>query len=299
MNKVMGNRKAIALFTLPTVILFTVIVFYPIIQTVYRSFYDWNGLTAPILTGLENYKKLFTDDLFYESMKNGIIFAVILVVFQVGLATVFTMILMNPRIRGKRFFRSAFFIPAVLSVTVVCQLWGALYNPEWGLFNKIFELLGLSYRQSWLSSMDFAIVAVAFVNVWQFAGYQFCIIYSSAKAIPEEYMEAARIDGASLLQLDRYILIPLLKDTYKMSFIFAITGGLNAFAHMNILTKGGPGTSTYTLTYMTFRNAFTVGKYGYGCTSAVLLVIQCLAVTILINWLFRNKDGAVFEGGKS
>lgn len=295
----MGNRKAIALFTLPTVILFTVIVFYPIIQTVYRSFYDWNGLTAPILTGLENYKKLFTDDLFYESMKNGIIFAVILVVFQVGLATVFTMILMNPRIRGKRFFRSAFFIPAVLSVTVVCQLWGALYNPEWGLFNKIFELLGLSYRQSWLSSMDFAIVAVAFVNVWQFAGYQFCIIYSSAKAIPEEYMEAARIDGASLLQLDRYILIPLLKDTYKMSFIFAITGGLNAFAHMNILTKGGPGTSTYTLTYMTFRNAFTVGKYGYGCTSAVLLVIQCLAVTILINWLFRNKDGAVFEGGKS
>ncbi len=298
MNKVMGNKKVIALFTLPTVILFTVIVFYPIIQTVYRSFYDWNGLTAPIFNGIENYKNLFADDLFYESMRNGIIFAVILVVFQVGLATVFTMILMNPRIRGKRFFRSAFFIPAVLSVTVVCQLWGALYNPEWGLFNKIFEVLGLGYRQSWLSSLDFAIVAIAFVNVWQFVGYQLCIIYSSAKAIPEEYMEAARIDGASLWQLDRYILIPLLKDTYKMSFIFAITGGLNAFAHMNILTKGGPGTSTYTLTYMTFRNAFTVGKYGYGCTSAVLLVIQCLAVTILVNWLFRNKDGAVFEGGK-
>ena len=110
-------------------------------------------------------------------------------------------------------------------------------------------------------------------------------------------MEAAKIDGANQLQLNRYILIPLLKDTYKMSFIFAITGGLNAFAHMNILTKGGPGTSTYTLTYMTFRNAFTVGKYGYGCTSAVLLVVQCLVATILINWLFRNKDGQVFEGG--
>ena len=297
MNKMMGNKKVIALFTLPTLALFTLIVFYPILQTVYRSFFDWNGLTTPIFTGLENYKKLFTDDLFYESMKNGLIFAAILVVFQVGLATIFTMILMNPRVRGKRFFRSAYFIPAVLSVTVVCQLWGALYNPEGGLFNKIFELLGMSYRQNWLSDMKFAIVAVAFVNVWQYAGYQLCIIYSSAKSIPEEYMEAAKIDGANQLQLNRYILIPLLKDTYKMSFIFAITGGLNAFAHMNILTKGGPGTSTYTLTYMTFRNAFTVGKYGYGCTSAVLLVVQCLVATILINWLFRNKDGQVFEGG--
>ena len=140
MNKMMGNKKVIALFTLPTLALFTLIVFYPILQTVYRSFFDWNGLTTPIFTGLENYKKLFTDDLFYESMKNGLIFAAILVVFQVGLATIFTMILMNPRVRGKRFFRSAYFIPAVLSVTVVCQLWGALYNPEWGLFNKIYEV---------------------------------------------------------------------------------------------------------------------------------------------------------------
>ena len=83
MNKMMGNKKVIALFTLPTLALFTLIVFYPILQTVYRSFFDWNGLTTPIFTGLENYKKLFTDDLFYESMKNGLIFAAILVVFQV------------------------------------------------------------------------------------------------------------------------------------------------------------------------------------------------------------------------
>lgn len=287
----MGNKKAIVLFTFPTLALFTVIVFYPIMQTVYRSFFDWNGLTTPVFTGLENYKKLFTDDLFYESMKNGFIFAFVLITFQVGIATIFMLILMSPKIRAKRFFRSAFFIPAVLSVTVVCQLWSAIYNPEWGLFNKIFELLGVNYRQDWLSSLDYAIIAVAFVNVWQFAGYQLCIIYSNAKAIPEEYMEAAQIDGATQLQLSRYIILPLLKNTYKMSAIFAITGGLNAFAHMNILTKGGPGTSTYTLTYMTFRNAFTVGKYGYGCTSAVLLVVQCLAATILINWFFHDKDG--------
>lgn len=296
MHKVMGNKKAIALFVLPAIVFFTVVVFYPILQTLYRSFYEWDGLTEPIFTGLKNYKKLFEDALFYESLKNGIVFATILVVFQIGLATIFTMVLMNPKVRGRRFFRSAFFIPVVLSVTVVCQLWSALYNPDWGLFNKIFELLGISYRQNWLSDMKVAIVAVSFVNVWQYAGYQFCIIYSSARAIPEEYMEAARIDGASLPQLDRYIILPLLKDTYKMSFIIAITGGLNAFAHMNILTKGGPGTATYTLTYMTFRSAFNIFKYGYGCASAVVLLIQCLTVTILLNWFFRNKEGGIFEG---
>lgn len=294
MNKMMGNKKVIALFVLPTLILFTVIVFYPIVQTFYRSFFDWNGLNKAEFTGLENYKELFQDDLFFESMKNGLIFAGILVVFQVGMATILTMILMNRKIRFQRFFRSAYFIPAVLSVTVVCQLWSAIYNPEWGLINKIFSLFGLSYRQNWLSSISLAIVAVAFVNVWQYMGYQICIIYSSAKAIPEEYMEAAKIDGASELQMDRHILLPMLKDTFKMSFIFAITGGLNAFAHMSILTKGGPGTSTYTLTYMTFRNAFTVGSFGYGCTSAMLLVAQCLLATLIINWLFRNKDGQLF-----
>lgn len=294
MKKVMGNKKAIFLFTFPALALFTVIVFYPILQSLHRSFYDWNGLTTPVFTGLKNYKKLFADDLFYESVKNGLIFAFILLTAQVGLATIFMLILMNPKIRARRFFRSAFFIPAVLSITVVCQLWSAIYNPEWGLINKLFEVLGLSYRQDWLSSMEFAIVAVAFVNVWQFAGYQLCIIYSNAKAIPEEYMEAAKIDGATQLQLSRYIILPLLKSTYKLSFVFAITGGLNAFGHMNILTKGGPGTSTYTLTYMTFRSAFTVGKYGYGCASAVMLVVMCLTATVLVNWFFRDKDGLIF-----
>ena len=119
MNKMMGNKRIIALFTFPALALFTVIVFYPILQTFYRSFFDWNGLTAPTFTGLKNYKKLFADNLFYESMKNGLLFAGILVVFQVGLATIFALILMNPKIRAKRLFRSAFFIPAVLSVTVV------------------------------------------------------------------------------------------------------------------------------------------------------------------------------------
>lgn len=290
MNKMLGNKKVIALYTLPALLVFTLVVFYPILQTLQKSFYEWDGLSEAIFTGIENYKELFADDLFYESLKNGIIFALILVVFQMGLATLLMFAVMNNKVPFKRFFRSSFFIPVVLSVTVACQLWSSIYDPEFGLINNIFAALGLEYRQNWLADLDWAIVAVAFVNVWQYTGYQFTIMYSGAKAIPEEYLEAARIDGATNMQVNLKILLPMLKDTYRMCFVFAITGGFNAFAHMNLLTKGGPGTATYTLTYMTFRSAFQVGEYGYGCASAVLLVVQCLAATLIINRLFREKE---------
>lgn len=290
MQKMLGNKKIIAFYTLPAILVFTVVVFYPILQTLQKSFYEWDGLSAAVFTGLENYKELFTDDLFYESLGNGIIFALILVVFQMGIATLLMFALMNKKVPFKRFFRSSFFIPVVLSVTVACQLWASIYEPEFGLVNNLFSALGIEYQQNWLANLNWAIVAVAFVNVWQYTGYQFTIMYSGAKSIPEDYLEAARIDGATNMQINLKILLPMLKDTYRMCFVFAITGGFNAFAHMNLLTKGGPGTSTYTLTYMTFRSAFQVGEYGYGCASAVLLVIQCLLATFIINKLFRMKE---------
>ncbi len=291
MQKMLGNKRVVALFTLPALLLFTIVVTYPILQTLQKSFCDWDGLSEAVFTGLDNYKELFSDDLFYESVKNGIIFAVILVVFQMGLATLLMFALMNPHIPFKRFFRSSFFIPVVLSVTVVCQLWSSIYDPEFGLLNNLFAALHIPFRQNWLSDMNWAIVAVAFVNVWQFTGYQFTIMYSGAKSIPEDYLEAARIDGASNMQVNFKIILPMLKDTYRMCFVFAITGGLNAYAHMDLLTGGGPGTSTYTLTFMTFRSAFQVGEYGYGCASAVILVAQCLLVTFIINRVFRVKEG--------
>lgn len=294
MNKMLGNRKAICLFVLPALLIFTIFVFYPILQTLLRSFYEWDGVNTPLFTGLKNYKELFEDDLFFESIKNGVIFALVLLIIQVTGATLLTFVMMNRHVRGKRFFRTAFFIPVVLSVTVVCQLWGAIYNPEFGLFNKLFEAFGMSFRQNWLSDMKLAIYAVAFVNVWQYTGYQFTIIYAGAKAIPEDYLEAAMIDGASDWKINMKIILPLLKGTYRMCLVFAITGGLNAFAHMNLLTKGGPGTATYTLTYMTFRNAFYNNEFGYGCTSAVILVVQCLLVTIIINRIFSQKEASTY-----
>lgn len=290
MNKMLGNKKMVALFAGPTLLYFTVIVCYPILQTFIKSFTSWNGISAATFTGLDNYKKLFTDPLFYESFTNGLIFAAFLLIFQIGFATIFALVLMDDRIPFKRYFRTSFFIPVVLSVTVVCQLWSAVYNPEFGLINNIFKALGLDFYQTWLSNMDTALYAIIVVHIWQIVGYQFTIIYAGAKSISEDVMEAAKIDGASRWMTNIKIVIPLLKNTYRMCFVMAITSGFNAFAHMNLLTKGGPGTATYTLTMMTYRSAYTLGQYGYGCTTAVILIVQCIIATIIINKIFKERE---------
>ncbi|WP_372632241.1 carbohydrate ABC transporter permease [Cohnella sp.] len=289
MNKFLGNKTAILLFTLPTILLFSVIVMWPTLQVFYRSLYDWNGLTEGTFIGLDNYKRLFEDRLFYTSLKNGIIFAAVIAVLQIGIGTVLALTISNKMVRGRKFLRISYFIPVVLSVTVVCQLWLAMYNGEYGLINKAFEALGISYRQDWLSNGDTAIYAVAVVNAWQNMGYHFALLLAAANSIPEQYLEAAKIDGAEKWKAHWKVTIPLMSETYKFCLVLAITGGLNAFANMQIMTGGGPGTDTYTLTYMMYRSAFRVGEYGYGTTAAAFLIIECLIVTFAINRLVARE----------
>lgn len=283
MKKYYGNKLAICIFALPALLLFALVVFYPLLQTILKSFYDWDGLTAAKFIFLDNYKRLFQDELFYQSLKNGLIFAVVLVIFQIGIGTILALAVADMSIKGRKLLRVTYFIPVVLSITVVCQLWLSVYNGEYGLLNKLFEVLGLKYRQDWLSSETKSIYAIAFVNAWQYTGYHFALIFAGIKAIPEHYFEAARIDGATKFQAHRKITIPLLAETFRFCLVLAVTGGLNAFANMFIMTSGGPGTSTYTLTFMTFRSAFRINEFGYGCASATILVLECLLATMLIN----------------
>lgn len=298
MNKMLADKKAIFVFTMPCIMFFGLIAFYPVLQTTVKSFYDWDGLTAGSFTGLENYSRLFQDRVFLRSFRNGLTVACVLVVLEVGLGLFLTLVLMNPKIKCRKFIKSSLFIPVVLSVTVVCQLWSSILNPEIGLINRIFEMLGFSWQQDWLSDKTFAIYIIALVNAWQYMGYQFVIIYSSANAVPTDYLEAASIDGAGRWQINFHILLPMLKDTLRTCMIFAVTGGFNIYAQMQLLTKGGPGTATYSLTYMTFRSAFKLRKYGYGCASAVLLILQCLLAIGVINLVLGERKERGSNGKK-
>ncbi|WP_019914657.1 carbohydrate ABC transporter permease [Paenibacillus sp. HW567] len=289
MRKFLGNKTAIAIFTLPALLLYTIMVFYPIMQTFFRSLYEWDGLTAGTFIWFDNYKNLFTDSVFYTSLYNGLIFAAIITITQIGIASILAFVIADGAVKGRRLLRISYFIPVVLSITVVCQLWLSIYNGQYGLMNKLFEILGINYQQDWLSSSKSAIFAVAFVNAWQYMGYHFALLLAGVRSVPEQYMEAARIDGATKLQAIRKIMIPMMAETYKFCLVFAVTGGLNAFANMYIMTGGGPGTSTYTLTYLMYRSAFRVGEFGYGSAAAAMLVIECLLATLIINRLVARE----------
>lgn len=289
MKKYLGNKRVIIFLIAPTMILISVMVLYPMLVLVVHSFTEWDGLNPATFNGISNYIKLFKDPIFYTGLKNGLIFAGLQALIQIPLATLLAFAVKHSGRIEKKFFRISYYIPAVLSITVVSQLWLSMYNADNGLINKLFELLGISYRQNWLGDEHWAIVAITMVNIWQFTGYQFILLLSAVNSIPDYYFEAARIDGCTKAQAHIKITIPLMQETYKYCLIIAITGGLNAFASMNIMTGGGPGTSTYTLTYLMYRSAFKIGNYGYGCTSAVMLVVQCLIVSIIINRLVARE----------
>ncbi len=285
----MGNKPAIFLFILPALAIFIAFDFIPIVQVFAYSFTKWNGLTTPIFTGLENYKELFQDRVFATSNRNQLIFAIVITVYQMFFATVFAITISDKKMKGRKFLRVAYFIPVILSVTVVCQLWAAILSGD-GLLNKLFETAGSDFSQNWLGDRYKAIYVIAFVNAWQWMGYQFALIMAGMKSIPADYYEAAQIDGCTNVLAHLKITIPLLAETYKFCLIISITGGIKAFTEMNILTGGGPNKSTYTLTYMMYNAAFKRSEYGYGLAAAAVMVLECMVVMLLINFLFRDKD---------
>ncbi|WP_042203676.1 carbohydrate ABC transporter permease [Paenibacillus camerounensis] len=292
MNKYLGNKPALALFLLPALLLYSVILIYPVLQSVVRSFYDWDGLSTATFAGLSNYRELFGDPLLATSLKNGGLFALVLAVFQIGLGTILALVCANPKVRGRKLLKTAYFIPVVLSVTVVCQLWIAMYDPTNGLVNKLFDVLGIPYQQNWLVSPTQSIIAIAFVNAWQFMGYQFSLLYAGVKAVPEDYFEAATIDGCGKWRAHWHVTLPLMRETFKFCFTIAITSGIGAFVQMLIMTNGGPGTTNYTLTFMIYRYAFMESNYGYACAVSVLLVMISLVATVVINKVFDRGQHA-------
>jgi len=289
MKKFFSNKLAIFIFVIPALTLFTVFMFIPIVQVFIYSFSDWNGLATPEFNGIENYIKLFSDRVFTTAHRNQFIFAIFITVFQMLLATVLAITISNKNIRGRKFLRVAYFIPVVLSVTVVCQLWMSIFSNT-GLFNQLMAALGIDFSQNWLGDRYKSIYVIAFVNAWQWMGYQFALILAGIKSISDDYYEAAQIDGASNIQGHMKITIPLLAETYKFCLIISLTGGIKAFTEMFIMTKGGPGTSTYTLTYLMYTAAFKRGQYGYGLAAAAVMIMECMIVMLVINYIFRDKD---------
>lgn len=291
MNKVRRNKLAILVFILPAAILFFGIIILPIIMSAQYSFLDWDGITKAKFIGLQNYTELFTNKSigFGRTVGNAFLFAGLSVFIQLPIALGLALLL-GRGIKGEKFFVTVFFIPVLLSTTVIGQLWSKIYNPQYGIVNTFLKTMGLDHLcQTWLGDQKYALAACFIPMLWQFVGYHMLLMYAGIKSLSPDVREAARIDGASEGQLARYITIPMIKSTIRMCVIFAVTGSLKAFDLIYVLTGGGPSHASELPSITMIDLIFDRGRYGMGSTVAVFIIFLCFFFAIIIKRFFKAE----------
>jgi multiple sugar transport system permease protein/raffinose/stachyose/melibiose transport system permease protein len=195
----------------------------------------------------------------------------------------------------KSFYKALFYLPLVISVPVICQAWVAMYNPEWGLINTLLSNMGLEVlAREWLSDENTVLFSLNLVLFWQNMGFSVMVFSSGLKTIPEHIPEAARIDGASRIQIAFKVLIPMMTEMLRFVILTSILGCMAVFAHVMIMTRGGPGDASYTLVYYLYNHAFARGNFGIGNATAVLYIIICLVFTVLVTRFIRRKENITF-----
>jgi raffinose/stachyose/melibiose transport system permease protein len=292
MHALKVSKRTIALFVLPCLIFYIGFVFVPILVSFYYSLMDWSGIGKPTFIGLDNFTFMFSKDpVFWPSVNRTLLFAVFSVA-EIPFA-LFVAILVSRYTRKANFLISSYFLPVILSVVVVGQLWKTIYNPAsmGGMLNKILIWCDLEeWTRPWMSDPKVAIFALFFVSLWQYLGYHVLIQFTGVQNIPSEIYEAAKIDGAEGLKADRYITFPLVMPIFKMSIVLAVIGSLKAFDMIMVMTAGGPAHATDVISTHMYNMSFLSLKYGYGSALSTFLVIECLAATLLLNVLFKRSE---------
>nr|WP_202128574.1 sugar ABC transporter permease [Paenibacillus dendrobii] len=286
------SRLTIAAFVLPCLIIYVGIVFVPIIVSMYSGLLDWNGIGESKFIGLENFRNLFFHDpVFWPSVRRTLMFAVFSMA-EIPVALLVA-ILLKRYVRRPNFLVSSYFLPVILSVVVVGQLWKTIYNPAsmGGMLNQVLTTIGLeSWTHTWLTEPAVAMYSLYFVALWQYLGYHTLIQYTGILNVPEEIYEAARIDGAEGFTADRYITFPNIIPIFKISIVLAFIGSLQSFDMVMVMTGGGPAHATDVISTHMYNMSFLSMKYGYGSSIAAFLVVLCLAATFLINLIFSKLE---------
>lgn len=291
MKKFFSNRLAICVFSLPTLILFTIFVVYPIFPEIIISLEKNDGFKSYGFVGLQNYISVLQSSSFWKADLNTLIIVAISTFIGIPLSLVMALVIDVQTEKIKRFFKATMVFPAVLSVTVISQMWVAIYEPTWGLLNTILRSVGLSKLElAWLSNEKTVVVCVAIAFLWQYLGLNALLFYTGIKTIPKTYYEAAYIDGAGFIRRSIKITIPLLQEMTKYVLFVSILGCMSQFAHVRVMTAGGPGEASRSVIYQLYYTAFTKSDFGQGSAIAIIFIIQCLIVTVIINkFVAREK----------
>lgn len=276
-------------FILPNFIGFLIFVLIPVLFSLVLSFMNWDGFTEMTFAGLNNFKTIFSDRVFKAALGQTVVFSVFTVFFSMA-AALFLAILLNNKLKGVNFFRSAIFFPYVASVVAVGAVWKAMFLKDGGPVNALLSMLGVPNESlpGWLSSTKWALAAVIIVQIWKNMGY-FMIIYLAAlQDVPSSLYEASSIDGASKRQQFWRITFPMLTPSHFFVLMMLVINSFKTFDLIFVLTEGGPGTSTTLLSQYIYNKSFT--SWDYGASSAASIILFLIVATLtLIQFRMEKK----------
>jgi multiple sugar transport system permease protein len=267
------------IFIAPVLILFSIFVILPAFAALYLSFTDYDILTPPEWVGLENYQRLWTDSLLRRAFQNILLYCLLYVPAMLITSILLAMAL-NRRRPGVTVFRAIYYLPVVTSPVAAATVWVWLLNRDFGVVNQLLAYVGID-GPAWLANTQTALLAVVIVTLWQGIGGNMIIYLAGLQGVPQDLVEAARLDGASRLQVFRDVTWPMLRTTTLFVLTVTLIGAFQLFDQAYVMTQGGPGYATLTPVYRIYQAGFTRLDMGYASSQALVLFVVILAVTLI------------------
>jgi multiple sugar transport system permease protein len=286
--KISKLRKPWGLFFIaPALIFFAVFAFYPIISAFYYSLTNYDLLKTPVLVGFDQYQRMLNDPRFIIALKNTFIYAfgssIPLWIISLGFALIFAR-----NFRGRDFLRVLYFAPVIVSGVVVSMVWGVIYHP-YGPINAVLgPLAGIA--PNWLTNHSIAPWAIIAIQIWQSLGFYIVLFMAGLQAIPQEYYDAAKVDGASPWQTFLNVTLPLLKPTTLFVMVITLINSFQTFTYQYVMTKGGPSDATNVIGLYIYQNAFSYMHMGYAAAISFVLFIIIMVLTLVQFRLTRSED---------
>ncbi|WP_448809019.1 carbohydrate ABC transporter permease [Agromyces bauzanensis] len=276
-------------FILPNFVGFAALTLVPMIGALVLAFMEWDSYSTPEWVGLDNFERMLRDQTFWIALGNTAHYALghipLTMAASLGLA-----LLLNRRLRGLGFFRTAMFFPYVTSLVAVAVVWNMLFNPAAGPVNQLLEALGVAEPPGWTSSSAWAMPAIIVTSVWRDMGYYMVLYLTGLQAIPTEYYEAAEVDGANAWQRFWNVTIPSLRPTTFFVLVMITISSFKVFDLIVVMTDGGPGRATTVLSQLIYREGIVENRFGYSSAVALVLFVIVLAFTAAQFTLQKRKE---------
>lgn len=276
---------------IPALVVYVLFVLFPMVRAVWASLYAWNGL-GPMedYLGWDNFSRILSDDVFQMALRHNLVIIVLSLLVQLPFS-LFVALLIRDNIPGRAMFRTIFFLPYVLSEVITGVVWTFIYRPQNGLMNEYLSWIIPNYEPgAILADTNRVLYAIFVVISWKFFGFHMILYLAGLQNIPAELEDAARVDGATPLQVLRDVTLPLLGPTVRVSVFFSVLGSLQFFDLIWIMTKGGPVNASNTMATYMYTYGFTRFQLGYGAAASLVIFAICFVFSIVYQRFVMRRD---------